>query len=340
MSNGTIRQVRDRLARMRTPLSSFRNTAWSLIILTLALASTTSIAATTAYMSSTEQLDLRQVPLIVVAPDKLKAALHHRALTLFAEAGLPIPGSDLSQRPPSAVLTLTLNSRPIDDLCPGKVLYAPSLALTEPVTIPRIGSTIRDTTWLIESDKEVRGPVDHERITTDLDGFVHQFITDYKTANRQPQERPASPDMSVDPQLSLTPSTPQQQTDRDLQKIRVLSLSILAGRWSSALRTNAERQLTEAGLRLVPNAGENGAISMSLELTQRALDDRCPGKVLYEQGLYLVEQVRVTRRPLVSLWSDTWLQESVRIVPPRSLRELETDQRLLLQEFLQSHATR
>jgi len=79
---------------------------------------------------------------------------------------------------------------------------------------------------------------------------------------------------------------------------------------------------------------------MSLELTQRALDDRCPGKVLYEQGLYLVEQVRVTRRPLVSLWSDTWLQESVRIVPPRSLRELETDQRLLLQEFLQSHATR
>ena len=76
------------------------------------------IAATTAYMSSTEQLDLRQVPLIVVAPDKLKAVLHHRALTLFAEAGLPIPGSDLSQRPPSAVLTLTLDSRPIDDLCP------------------------------------------------------------------------------------------------------------------------------------------------------------------------------------------------------------------------------
>jgi len=230
MSNGTIRQVRDRLARMRTPLLSFRHTAWSLIILRLALASTTSIAATTAYMSSTEQLDLRQVPLIVVAPDKLKAVLHHRALTLFAEAGLPIPGSDLSQRPPSAVLTLTLDSRPIDDLCPGKVLYAPSLALTEPVTIPRIGSTIRDTTWLIESDKEVRGPVDDERITTDLDGFVRQFITDYKTANRKPQERPATPDMSVDPQFSLTPSPPQQQTDRDLQKIRVLSLSILAGR--------------------------------------------------------------------------------------------------------------
>jgi hypothetical protein len=311
-----------------------------LFTLSLAFTSTTSIAATTAYMSSTEQLDLRQVQLIVIAPDKLKAALHQRALTLFAEAGLPIPDSDSSQRLPSAILTLTLDSRPIDDLCPGKVLYAPSLALTEPVTVLRTGSTIRDTTWLIESDKEVRGPVDNERITTDLDGFIRQFITDYTTANRQPHERSITPGVNVDPQFSLTPGSLQQQTDRDLGKVRVLSLSILAGRWSSALRANAERQLTEAGLRLVPNAGENGAISMSLESTQRALDDRCPGKVLYEQGLYLVEQVRVTRRPLVSLWSDTWLQESVRIVPPRSLRELETDQRLLLQEFLQSHATR
>jgi hypothetical protein len=325
---------------MEAPLFRLVQPIGRLFALSLAFTSTTSIAATTAYMSSTEQLDLRQVQLIVVAPDKLKAALHNRVLTLFAEAGLPIPGSDASQRPPSAVLTLTLDSRPIDDLCPGKVLYAPSLALTEPVTIPRIGSTIRDTTWLIESDKEVRGPVDDERITTDLDGFVRQFITDYTTANRQPQERLTTPDVTVDPQFSLTPSTPQQQTDRDLQKIRVLSLSILAGRWSSALRANAERQLTEAGLRLVPNAGENGAISMSLELTQRALDDRCPGKVLYEQGLYLVEQVRVTRRPLVMLWSDVWLKESLRIVPPRSLRELEADQRLLLQEFLQSHTTK
>lgn len=311
-----------------------------LFTLSLAFTSTTSIAATTAYRSSTEQLDLRQVQLIVIAPDKLKAALHHRALTLFAEAGLPIPGSDSSQRPPSAILTLTLDPRPIDDLCPGKVLYAPSLALTEPVTVLRTGSTIRDTTWLIESDKEVRGPVDNERIITDLDGFIRQFITDYTTANRQPHERSITPGVNIDPQFLLTPGSLQQQTDRDLGKVRVLSLSILAGRWSSALRTNAVRQLTEAGLQLAPNTGEDGAISMSIEFTQRALNDRCPGNVLYEQGVYLVEQVRVTRRPLVSLWSDTWLQESVRIVPPRSRRELEADQRLLLQEFLLSHATK
>ncbi|MBH0203214.1 MAG: hypothetical protein HP496_13185 [Nitrospira sp.] len=340
MIDGTNQQARDRLTAMETLPSSLRYAAGLLIALTLAFHATTSIAATTAYMSSTEQLDLRQVPLIVVAPNKLKAALHHRALTLFTEAGLPIPGSHTSQQPPSAVLTLTLDSRPIDDLCPGKVLYAPSLALTEPVTIPRTGSTIRDTTWLIESDKEVRGPVDDERIMTDLDGFIHQFITDYKTANRRPQERLTTPAVTVDPQFSLPPRSSQQQTDQELREIRVLSLSILAGRWSSALRANAVRQLTEAGLRLTANAGENGAISMSLELSQRALDDRCPGKVLYEQGVYLVEQVQVTRRPLVTFWSDTWLHESVRIVPTRSLLELEADQRLLLQKFLQAHETK
>ncbi len=325
---------------MRTPLSALIHPTCSFLTLALALLPTTSTAATTAYLSSTEQLDLRQVQLIVIAPDKLKAALHNRAMTLFAEAGLPIPGSQSSRTPPSAVLTLTLDSRPIDDLCPGKVLYAPSLALTEPVTLPRTGSTIRNTTWLIETDKEVRGPVDDERITTDLDAFIRQFITDYQTANRQTREGPTTPDVSVDPHFPLRPSIPQQEADRDLRKIRVLSLSILAGQWSSALRADAVRQLTAAGVRLAPNAGEDGAISMSLELTQRALDDRCPGKVLYEQGLYLVEQVRVTRRPLVTLWSDTWLQESVRIVPPRSLLELEADQRLLLDEFLQSHETK
>jgi hypothetical protein len=291
-------------------------------------------------MSSTEQLDLRQVQLIVVAPDTLKTALHDRALTRFAEAGLPVLGSHSSQTPPLAVLTLTLDPHPIDDLCPGKVLYAPSLALTEPVTIPRTGATIRDTTWLLETDKEVRGPVDDELITTDLDRFISQFITDYKTANRQAQERHTTPDLPVEPQFLIAPNIPQRQADRELRKIQVVSLSVLAGRWSSALRDKAVRQLTEAGLRLVPDTGEDGMVSLSLELTQRPIGDHCRGKVLYEPGLYLVEQIRVTRRPQVTLWSDTWLQESVRIVPPLSLEELEVDQRLLLQRFLRSHETK
>lgn len=322
---------------MGAPFSSLRYSAWSLSLLTVAFLPNISSAATTAYMSSTEQLDLRQVQFVVVAPAQLQESLHRRALALFTEAGLPIPGSPPSQTSSSAVLTLTVDPRPIDAICPGKTLYAPSLTLTEPVTIPRTGSTIRDTTWLMETGKEVGGPVSNERINADLDSFIRQFISDYKTANRRPEDTSSTLDVSVNPQSSLTPNIPHQQVDQDLREIRVLGLSVLAGQWSSALKATGTRQLTKSGLRVVPNAGGDGVVSLSLELTQRGLDEHCPGKVLYERGLYLVEQVSVTRRPLVLLWSDTWSRESMRIVPPLSLQELEADERLLLQEFLQSH---
>ena len=313
---------------MGTTFSSISYSAWPLILLTLAFLSNTSSAATTAYMSSTEQLDLRQVQFVVVAPAQLQESLHRRALALFTEAGLPIPGSLPSQTLPSAILTLTLDPRPIDVNCPGKTLYAPSLTLIEPVTIPRTGSTIRDTTWLIETGKEVSGPVSDERINADLDDFIRQFISDYQTANRQLQDTSSTLDVSVNPQSLLPSSIPHQQVDQDLRKIQVLSLSVLAGQWSSALKAIAARQLTKAGLRVVPNAGGDGVVSLSLELTQRGLDEHCPGKVLYERGLYLVEQVSVTRRPLVLLWSDTWLRESIRVVPPLSLQKTGPIQRL------------
>ncbi len=325
---------------MGTPFSPLKYSAWSLILLTLAFLPNINSAATTAYMSSTEQLDLRHVQFVVVAPAQLQESLRRRALALFTKAGLPISGSHSPQTPSSAVLTLTVDPRPIDAICPGKILYAPSLTLTEPVTIPRTGSTIRGTTWLIETDKKVGGPVGDERITTDLDSFIRQFISDYKTANHQFQDTSSTLDASINPLSSLTPSIPHQQVDNVLREIRVLSLSVLAGQWSSALKVHAVRQLTKAGLRLVPDAGGDGVVSLSLELTQHGLDEHCPGMVLYERGLYLVEQVSVTRRPLVLLWSDTWFQESIRIVPPLSLQELEADQRVLLQEFLLSYSTK
>jgi hypothetical protein len=325
---------------MRAPFSTYFPATSALVALTLTCFPTTVAAAATVYMSSTEGLDLRRVQLIVVAPDKLKEALHDRALKLFAEAGLPSPGSHSSKAPPSAVLTLTLDPRPIDSVCPGKVLYAPSLVLTEPVTIARAGSTIQDTTWLFETGREVREPVDDERITADLDRFIGQFIADYQTANRQPGEQQTARTVEGEPPFSIEPGNPNRHTALGLRTIPMLSLSVMAGQWSSVLKASAIRQLTEAGLRLVPDTGEDGVVSLSLELTQRTIGDQCRGKVLYERGLYLVEQIRITRRPLVTLWSDIWLQESVQIVPPLSLEELEVDQRLLLQRFLRSHETK
>jgi hypothetical protein len=261
---------------MKAYRSPFLRSMCYFLTLSLVCLPTTSIAATTGYRNTTEELDLSRVRLVVVASTELKEALHNRTVALFKSAGLSLPDSGSSKAPRLATLTLTLNPQPLTDICPGKVLYAPSLALTEPVTIQRTSAVIQDSTWLFGSSLQVREPITDEQIEADLDGLINQFIEDYKAANPQDrsQDKPATPDLG-----------------------------------------NSQR------------------------LSQRALGDHCPGKVLYERGLYLVEEVRITRRPRVLLWIDTWLQESVRIVPPLSRQGLESDLRLLLQEFIRTHHT-
>jgi len=325
---------------MKPPFPTLAQSTCSLLTLMLPFYAAISIAATTAYMSSTEDLNLRQVQLVVVASDQLRESLHNQALARFAETGLPLPTAYPFQTSPPTVLTLTLDPRPIGDHCPGKVLYAPSLALTEPVTIARTGSTILDTTWLFEIRTEVRRPVDHDRIKADLDLLINQFITDYKTANRQSRESQTPPNNESEPQSSMTRDVPDRHTALELQKIRVFSLSILTERWSSTLKTIAVRQLTEAGLRSIDDVVGNDPASLSLELIQLSLDDHCRGKVIYQRGLYLVEQVRIARQPSVMLWSDTWFQEAVLVVPPLSRKELEADQHMLIQKFLHSRESK
>jgi hypothetical protein len=189
---------------MGTPFPTLTQSTCSLIALTLACYTTTSVAATTAYMRSTEQLDLHQVQLVVVAPDRLGESLRNRALARFTENGLPLPSAHSSQTTVPIVLTLTLDPRPIGDQCPGKVLYVPSLTLTEPVTIARTGSTIQGTTWLFETGIEVRGPVDHDRIKADMDLLIDQFMTDYKAANRHLRAGPNPPSRESEPPVSYT----------------------------------------------------------------------------------------------------------------------------------------
>jgi hypothetical protein len=324
---------------MGIPFPTLTQSTCSFVVLTLTLLSTLGEAATTGYMRSTEQLDLRQVQLVVVAPDQLRESLQSQALAHFSSAGLPLPSAHSSQTAPPTVLTLTLDPRPINDHCPSKVLYTPSLALTESVTIARTGSTIQDTTWLFETGKQVRGPVDRDHIKADLDLLINQFITDYKTANRHLREGQTPPYRESEPQSSMTRDMPDRHTALDLKTIRAFRLSVLAEQWSSTLKATAVHHLTEAGLRSIDAVVGNDAVSLSLELIQRSIDDHCRGNVIYERGFYLVEQVRITRRPSVMLWSDTWFEESVLVVPPLSRRDLEADQRMLIQKFLHSRET-
>ena len=314
-------------SRLTAPAAS------QLATLLMVFLSATSLAATTAYVKTTEQLDLTRIRLLIIAPSALQEPLRHRVMRHFAQAGLPLPESDSSQEPSPALLTLTLNPRTVEHTCPGKVLYAPSLELTELVTAPRTGAVYQDTTWVFSSEPDVLEAVTAQHLDEDLDRLVTQFITDYHTANCAPP--------SQGPHSSPLPSNaaPSHQ-DRRLGDLRTIRVSVLAGPWSSTLKAAMVRQLASEGIASPSNVADSDIVDLSLELIQSPLGDQCPGYVLYERGLYLVEQTQVARRPEVRIWSDTWSQHSLQIVPPRSRQELEADQAELVRTFLSSHHAR
>lgn len=304
------------------------------------------IAASSPYVQTTEGLDLNRVRFAISAPPEFTSQLVQRATALFAEAGLPPLRSDSPPMPFIATLTLTLRPQPLADTCPGHVLYAPSLRLTEPVLIPRNSVIIHDITWLAHSGSQVRRSVTIADLERDLEEFLNQFITDYRATNGGarasiPGNTSAVPQADAPPPDAATTAPEPLHSNSALKALRIdqLQISVSAGRFSHALTARALQQFNNAGLALSPGRHHNGQLTLGVELIQQPLEDRCPGKVLYESGLYLVEHIQLTRNQRVSIWSDTWLRETTQLVSPRSREQLESDQDALLQQFIDSLKT-
>lgn len=299
------------------------------------------IAASSPYVQTTEELDLNRVRFAISAPPEFTSRLAQRATALFAKAGLPPLRSDSPSMPFIATLTLTLNPQPLRSDCPGHLLYAPSLALTEPVLIPRNSVIMDNVTWLAHTGTQVRKSVTIADLEHDLEEFMYQFIADYQTTNggsRSSIPGTASavpyPDALHTDTATTAPEALHSDSTLNALRIDQLRISVLAGRFSHALTTLALQQFNNAGLTLSPGKHHNGQLTLGVELIQQPVEDRCPGKVLYESGLYLVEQTQLTRNPRVSIWSDTWLRETIQLVSPRSREQLESDQDALLQQFI------
>lgn len=310
---------------------------------TLSLLPADGMAATTAYVAATHHLNLNQVQFEVVASPEWTARLYDRTRAHFAVAGLPAPASPRhgsSSR--TAILTLTVQARSLGNACPGKVLYASSLSLTEPVIVPRNSVIIRDTTWLLGTDTQVRDLPDISQLEADVDRIVRQFITDYKAGNpgwsSQTTTDVEEPGDGHETVGSLTPESNHAHRHASLNDLREhpVHLSVTAGRATELLRTRALHQLTEAGLRVSTERNGADTVTIDVEVVQQPIGDQCPGKVIYEQGLYLVEQIQIQRNPLVWIWTDTWLRETRQIVAPVPLHQLQADHDELFQQLLHS----
>ena len=304
------------------------------------------IAASSPYVQTTDGLDLNRVRFAISAPPEFTAQLAQRATALFAKAGLPPLQSDSPHIPSIATLTLTLDPQPLRSDCLGHLLYAPSLALTEPVLIPRNSVIMDNVTWLAHTGAQVRKSVTIADIEHDLEEFMYQFIADYRAANAGshssiPGTAPAATDPNTSHPDSATTAPAALHSDSILKALPIdqLQISVSAGRFSHTLTTRALQQFNNAGLALSPGQHHNGQLTLGVELIQQPLGDRCAGKILYESGLYLVEHIQLTRNPRVSIWSDTWLRETTLVVAPRSQEQLESDQDTLLRQFINSLKT-
>ena len=304
------------------------------------------MAATSAYAQTIEGLDLDQVQFVISAPQEFTSRLSQHARSLFTKAGLPLPDPEGHDRPFIATLTLTLAPQSLGEGCTGHLLYDPSLTLTEPVRIPRNSVIMDDVTWLAHTGAQVRKSVTIADLERDLEEFINQFIADYRAANAGSRSPiPGTAPAATDPDTSHPDSAPTApealHSDSTLKGLRIdqLQISVSAGRFSHTLTTRALHQFNNAGLALPPGQHHNGQFTLGVELIQQSLEDRCPGKVLYESGLYLVEHIQLTRNPRVSIWSDTWLRETTLVVAPRSQEQLESDQDALLRQFINSLKT-
>ncbi|HSN04761.1 MAG TPA: hypothetical protein VLS44_07235, partial [Nitrospira sp.] len=218
--------------------------------------------------------------------------------------------------------------------------------LVESVIVPRNGEVMQDTTWAAETSLRVRGPLTIEDLEHDLDGLVSRFIEAYRLsqavrpAQETGNEGKTSARPPVDDASGSTASSEEQDTRAgvSLQGLDItrVQLSVLAGRSTSPLETRALRRLTTAGLPVSLESHGPDAPTLSLEMSQRTIGEDCPGKVLYESGLFLVEPVRLVRNRQIRTWSDTWVRERIQIVPPVPMQQFESDQEALLTPFIRS----
>ncbi len=296
-------------------------------------------AASTAYVATTRHLDLRQVHMVLVAPREAKERLYARAASLFMSAGLPVPRTDKVSSHALATLTLTLDPQPIGATCAGKFLYVPSLTLSEPVVIPRNSVIKPDITWLMRRDPHILGRPDNSALDEDLDHLVGQFIEDYKTANTS-RHRSLPDPASDEPRAPAGSSHSEPDIGLNKLPLKDLPLSVWATRSTAHLAARAALQLSQAGIAATLEKAGTAPVTLGIELLERSLDPDCPGMVLHEQGIYLVEQVHIQRNPEVVIWSDTWLRERLTIGPPTSLQRLEADQEALLAHFIAALPTR
>lgn len=284
-------------------------------------------------------IDLKQVGLEIVAPSDLRGRLQEQILTRFAQAGYSLSNSSGAHQPKTTTLALTVLHEPLHDGCPDKTLQSLSLSIIDSVVIVRNGVAMRDRTWSLEIEPRVRSPLSSSEWEQAVSRLLDRFLDDYEHAN--PPAAESADQQSRHPKTPRRPDLPDAGSEAGLIDLSPdhIRLSVLANRSARTLTRRAYDRLAQADIALSRDGHEQAVVTLGVELVEHPLGGDCPGHVLYETGLFLVEEVRSERAPDLRRWTDTWTRQSIRVVPPVSEIQRESDQDALLDEFIRSIRT-
>jgi len=297
---------------------------------------------------TTTGLDFSQVDFIVVAQPEHQERLYSRAVRQLREAGIYKAESGHATKK-TAALTLTLKPELIGNACSGKVLYAPSLKLMEEVIVARNGSSIQDVTWSSEQAAYPVLPRSIQEIEADLDSLISRFIINYKMGNpavssqREFHEGDGLKHNAITKLILAEKDFPQimsgRSADASLRGLDLESVNFMlwAGASSKPLHAQAIKRAEKAGLKLVFKPNAKTPIALNLRLDSRSLDEACPGKVLYDASLELVEQVKIKRNPSIYIWATPWSRHKTQFTNAVPFKQLETDVNELLDQFTVSY---
>jgi hypothetical protein len=151
-----------------------------------------SVSQAEPFIPTNTGLDFNQVEVFVHTEHEFWGPLVQHTIGQLTKAGL----IDVERRKvtkKTVTLELTLDPIPLDQVCPGKVMYVKKLELWEtvhPERNPRI--TARSVTWSeAPTSPDVTNRLTIEQLKADADGYLANFIATYKLGKRieQPQGR-------------------------------------------------------------------------------------------------------------------------------------------------------
>lgn len=284
-------------------------------------------------------LDLQSARLDVHAPPSVQAHLLDRLRERAAAARLIFPDPHSPHSGQLPLLTLSVHAQPLGEVCHFKSLIHLSLDLMETVIPIRTSMPYTNSTWIAESPPTVRDSPSPASLAEEAAALFDRFVVAYTRANGAGSPPHAAPEV---PRAGPpAPAPPASSVDATLATLTpdALQFDLLTTHHGAPLRHAALTQLAEAGLPLPLQPPIERPVTLSLELLQHPLAPDCPGQVLYEAGLFLVEEVVPARAPTILLWSDTWACQQVQVVPPRTPEQLDADRERLVAAFLRDRHT-